>query len=74
MEQRHHPFEHRRGHGEEVGAPFRYQNDAKGDVLVIPTVVCDGADDGRGNDAFEEILAGGDDRFAIYYYLLYGIY
>ena len=62
MKQRRHSLLHRRGHGEEVGAQVRHQNDAKGDVPVISVVVRDGAEDSPRCYAREEMLAGGDDR------------
>ena len=50
------------GHGEEVGAQVRHQNDAKGEATVIFVVVGDGAEDSPRCYALEEMLAGGDNR------------
>ena len=62
MKQRRHSLLHRSGHGEEVGAQVRYENDAKGDAPVISVVIRDGAEDSPRCYALEEMLAGGDDR------------
>ena len=60
--QRVHFLLYRRGHGDEVGAQVRYQNDGQGNAPVGFVVVRDGAEHSPRNYAFEEMLAGDDDR------------